>query len=105
MGDLGHVRYESKVGHDSWRLAKVVVAKPDSDGKVRTVEVEFRPRHVRDIPKPYITKPPVRMTIGVQRFAVLLPMEEQIAQQGKAQEEPNLPTDLDTVPPQPTEMS
>ena len=77
VGDLGHVRYEAKVGQDDWRLARVVKAAEDDNGKVRTITVQFQPRHVKDIPKPYRKKVPVEMTIGVQRFAVLLPAEEQ----------------------------
>ena len=83
VGDLGHLKYLRKVGQDDWRLAVVVVADPDDDGVVRTVSVGFRPRHKSDSGKPYASKAEQTMTIGAQRFAVLMAVEEvdQMAQQ------------------------
>ena len=75
-GDIGHVRYPRKVGDHEWRLAMVEVAAPDEDGVVRTITVAFRPRHKADNGKPYATKNATRMTIGVQRFAVLMTLDE-----------------------------
>ena len=43
-GDIGHIRYEQKVGHPDWRLAMVETVHPDAEGLVRTVTVAFRPR-------------------------------------------------------------
>ena len=77
VGDIGHVRYEQKLGPDNWRIARVATADPDEDGKVRTIVVEFRPRHKADAGKPYKTKKPDKMELAIQRFAVLLPLEEQ----------------------------
>ena len=74
--DVGHIRYPRKVGEDDWRLAVVEVAKEDDDGVVRTVTVAFRPRHKKDAGKPYAPKEAQRMTIGAQRVAVLLAVEE-----------------------------
>ena len=51
-------------------------ARQDEDGVVRTVTVAFRPRHKKDAGKPYASKDAQRMTIGAQRFAVLLAVEE-----------------------------
>ena len=76
VGDVGHIRYPRKVGEDDWRLAVVEVARLDDDGVVRTVTVAFRPRHKKDTGKPYASKEAQRMTIGAQRFAVLLAIEE-----------------------------
>ena len=39
--------------------------------------MEFRPRHARDKGRRYKSKKPNYMDIGVQRFAVMLPIEEQ----------------------------
>ena len=64
------------MGEDDWRLAVVEAAKVDDDGVVRTVTVAFRPRHKKDAGKPYAPKEAQRMTIGAQRFAVLLAVEE-----------------------------
>ena len=75
-GDVGHIKYPRKVVDDDWRLAVVEAAKIDDDGVVRTVTVAFRPRHKRDAGKPYAPKEAQRMTIGAQRFAVLLAVEE-----------------------------
>ena len=76
IGDIGHIKYPRKVGEDDWRLAMVEVADQDDDGVVRTITVAFRPRHKRDVGKPYATKEAQRMKIGAQRFAVLMAIEE-----------------------------
>ena len=75
-GDIGHVRYERKVGDHKSRLALVEDALPDEDGVVRTITVAFRPRRKTDTGKPYTVKSATRMTIGVQRFAVLMTANE-----------------------------
>ena len=54
----------------------VEVAIPDADGTVRTITVAFRPRNKKDVKKSYISKEATRMTIGVQRFAILMTAEE-----------------------------
>ena len=81
VGDVGHILYEQKLGEHTWRVARVSAVKPSSDGIVRTITVSFRPRHVRDKAKKYQTKRPLELEIGVQRFAVLLPLEEQSTMQ------------------------
>ena len=77
VGDIGLLKYEKQLGPDSWRLAKITRADPDDDGLVRTIGVEFRPRNKKDVGKGYRSKLPQFMDIGVQRFAVMLPLEEQ----------------------------
>ena len=86
QGDIGHVRYERKVGDHEWRLAMVEEAVPDDDNVVRTITVAFRPRHKKDTGKPYVAKNANRMTIGVQRFAVLMTTDEMSSSQGDAGE-------------------
>ena len=76
VGDVGHVCYARKVGEQEWRLAMVETAAPDEDGVVRTITVAFRPRHKADTGKPFVAKTATRMTIGVQRFAVLMTVDE-----------------------------
>ena len=76
MGDLGHIRYEQKLGTHTWQVARVVKVKLGDDQVVRTIMVNFRPRHVSDLCKKYVSKHPEEMEIGVQRFAVLLPIKE-----------------------------
>ena len=103
VGDVGVLRYEQKLGPDSWRLARISKADPDQDGLVRTIQVELRPRHVSDRGKAYKSKKPVVMVIGVQRFAVMLPAEEQV---GKSLED--RPADDDAsqeAPPRSSEMT
>ena len=82
QGTSATFRYEKKVGEHEWRLAMVDDAVPDEDGVVRTIVVAFRPRHKKDLGKPYVAKDAVRMTIGVQRFAVLMTVEEMCSSQG-----------------------
>ena len=77
VDNIGHVQYEEKLGTHSWRIAKVIKVKPGADGLVRTITVSLRPRHVSDRLHGYKYKVPVEMELGVQRFAVLLPAEEQ----------------------------
>ena len=88
VGDVGHVKYPKKVGKDDWRIAMIETAAPDDDGVVRTVTVAFRPRNKRDTGKPYVSKEAQRMTIGSQRFAVLLAAEEAEVQQTQQEEDP-----------------
>ena len=75
-GDIGHVKYAKEVGDHDWRLAMVEDAVADNDGVVCTVTVAFRPRNKRDTGKPYVSKTAQKLTIGVQRFAVLLAADE-----------------------------
>ena len=75
-GDVRHVKYAKELGDHDWRLAMVEDAKEDDDGVVRTMTVAFRPRNKRDTGKPYVSKTAQKLTIGVQRFAVLLAADE-----------------------------
>ena len=78
VGDIGHLRYDKKLGKDAWRLAIVTQADPDPDGCVRTISVSLRPRHKADSGKPYIHKTPQDIQVGIQRFAVLLAAGEEV---------------------------
>ena len=102
VGDLGHVRYEQKLGYNVWRLARVAAADPDDDGCVRTVMVEFRPRNVKDRSK---AKEPVSMEICAQRFAVLLPIEDQEEVTTTILDHDDARQELGESHPQSTEMS
>ena len=61
-------------------------AKEDDDGVVRTVTVAFRPRNKRDTGRPYVSKMAQKLTIGVQRFAVLLATDEVLEHEEKEDE-------------------
>ena len=69
---------------------------PDDDGLVRTINVTFRPRHVRDQGKKYRVKQPLDMDIGVQRFAVMLPVEEQESE--SRQDDGAEPAEVESIP-------
>ena len=45
---------------------------------VRTVTVGFRRKDVREPALPYVVKPLQEIQIGVQRIAVILPVEDQM---------------------------
>ena len=77
VGDIGHIIYKSSLGKSAYRLCKIVTVSPDSHGVVRTCTVAFRPRHRAEKGQRYLAKEPLQMQIGVQRFAVLLPLELQ----------------------------
>ena len=96
VGDIGLLKYDKSLGSDSWRLARVARVDPDEDGLVRTINVRFRPRHVRDQGKKYRAKQPLDMDIGVQRFAVMLPVEEQESWSG--QEDAAEPAEVKSIP-------
>jgi transposase InsO family protein len=77
VGDIGHIKYDSKVGRPSWKLARVTEVHPGADQKVRTITVSFRPTRAGEKVLPYNPKGLTKMKIGVQRFAVLYTTEEQ----------------------------
>ena len=77
VGDLGHLKFDSKVSRPEWRLCRVDQTFPGQDGHVRTIEVSFRPRHTTEKVLPYCHKKSNKITVGVQRFALLCPIEEQ----------------------------
>ena len=79
VGDIVLVRHQGKVAKPSYRLARVLNAKPDDHGVVRTVTVGYRPRHVADKKKGrrYVAKPLEELAAPVQRLVVLLAVEEQ----------------------------
>ena len=101
VGDIGLLKYDKALGSDSWRLARVAKVYPDDNGLVRTVNVCFRPRHVRDKGTKYRSKEPLDMDIGVQRFAVMLPVEEQES----GQEDAAVLEEVEPFPRQASEMT
>ena len=79
------VHWEKKIGKGVYKLARVTKVHPDVHGRVRTVTVGFRGK---DSGKtlPYISKPLQEMKIGVQRVAVICPIEEQVSDSDKQEE-------------------
>ena len=53
---------------------------PDVHGTVRTVKVGMRKRDQRESALPYVPKPLQEIEVGVQRIAVICPVEEQVDQ-------------------------
>ena len=77
VGDIVLVLYEKKVGKGTYRLGRVTDVHPDIHGIVRTVTVGLRKSDKREKLLPYVSKPLVEMKLGVQRVAVIGPVEEQ----------------------------
>jgi len=77
VGDVGHMLYKAALGKSAYRLCRVISTSPDTHGVVRTCTVGFRPRHRAEQGEEYQSKELTTMIIGVQRFAVLLPLELQ----------------------------
>ena len=76
-GDIVLVHYGKSIGKGDYRLAKVLSAEPDAHGRVRTVTVGARKRDKREATLPYRSMPLDEITVGVQRLAVICPIEEQ----------------------------
>ena len=75
-GDVVLVKYEAKYGKPSYRLAKILVTKKDSDGLVRTVRVGMRPRDAREPNLPYKSKNLFEVEMPIQRLCLLVPVED-----------------------------
>ena len=78
VGDIVMIKYEGKCAPASYRLGVVTSVEVDSDGLVRTVEVEYSllselPAAERLLYKGITKK---RLTVAVQRLVLILPVEE-----------------------------
>ena len=83
VGDIALLRYSTKYTAPSYRLCKVVGVKTGEDGQVRSCEVALRPRRKgEDQEERHQHKKLATLTVGVQRIAVILPMEEQEREEG-----------------------
>ena len=82
VGDIVLVHYPSRASKGDYRLARISAVHPDPHGIVRTVTVIMRPRDKREkvtADPPHLKpKPPVELSLGIQRLAVILPVEEQL---------------------------
>ena len=76
VGDIVLVKYAKKLTPSLYKLARVVEAKTDRKGLVRTVVVEMRPTDSRERSLPYRSKKLTRMTLPVQRLVVLHAVED-----------------------------
>ena len=81
--DIALLRYTTKYTAPSYRLCRVVGVKVGEDGQVRSCDVALRPRRKgEDQGKEYQHKTLATITVGVQRIAVILPVEEQEGEEG-----------------------
>ena len=101
VGDVVLVHYPSRISKGDYRLARIVAVHPDHHGVTRTVTVAMRPRDVREkvsSEPPYLApKPPVELQLGIQRIAVVLPVEEQEDGLGTATQGPTDKSDSDSL--------
>ena len=78
VGDVGLIKYSSKHAAPAFRLCRVAAVFPDEEGHVRTCEVKLRPRRQGESGAPsYKYRAPNVLKVGVQRIAIILPVEEQ----------------------------
>ena len=77
VDDIVLVLYDRKVGKADYRLARILDVHPDEHGTVRTVTVGMRRRDKRETGLPYQPRPLEKLKLGVQRLAVICPVEVQ----------------------------
>ena len=72
------VLYEKKIGKGDYKLGHIIATHPDTHGVVRTVTVGLRLRGKdKENPLTYVPKALDELRLGVQRVAVICPVEEQ----------------------------
>ena len=86
VGDVVLVLYDKKVGKGSYKLGRVTAVHPDAHGVVRTVTVGMRRMDKREPSLPYKSVPLTEIKLGVQRVAVICPVDEQ-GEQGVQEEQ------------------
>ena len=65
------------MGKGVYKLGRVLKVHPDAHGVVRTITVGMRRSDVREPTLPYVPKALDEIKLGVQRVAVICPVEEQ----------------------------
>ena len=91
VGDVVLVLYEKKVGKGIYRLGRVLDTHPDEHGVVRTVTVGMRKIDKREKLLPYVPKPLAEIRLGIQRIAVIWPVEEQVPSDNRVQAREGVP--------------
>ena len=76
VDDIVLVLYDRKLGAGVYRLGRILRTCPDAHGRVRTVVVGMRKR-IRDKGADYAPAKLEEHTLGIQRIAVICPVEEQ----------------------------
>ena len=78
VNDVVLVLYEKKIGKGDYKLGRVIATHPDAHGIVRTVTVGLRLRGKdKENSLTYVPKALDELRLGVQRVAVICPVEEQ----------------------------
>ena len=74
---------DSNVYRGEWRMCEVAKVFPDGSGKVRNVEIMFKPK--QSGAGPYISIKPVYLRRHVNNLIVIVPADEQEDQLGELQ--------------------
>ena len=69
--------YSKQVGKGEYRLGRILRVHPNSHGIVRTVTIGLRGMDRSAGTLPYVPKPLEEITLGIQRVAVICPVEDQ----------------------------
>ena len=77
VGDIVLVGYDNRMSKGDYRLARVLEVYPDVHNVVRTVKVGMRKRNQREPVMPYVAGQLDELRLGVQRLAVIYPIEDQ----------------------------
>ena len=77
VGDVCLLKSSCKFAAPTYRMCRVVEEKQDGHGIVRTVTVELRGKHKDSGDPVYQNRRVKAIEVGVQRLAVILPIEEQ----------------------------
>ena len=77
VGDIVLVNYDKKLKKAEYKLGRIIQVHPDGHGVVRTVTVAIRRTTRREPAATYVTRPLDEIQLGVQRMAVIYPIEDQ----------------------------
>ena len=72
------VHYPKKLGKGDYKLGRILRVLKDVHGVVRTVVVGLRGKDRSAGTMPYVPKPLEEIALGIQRVAVIVPIEEQV---------------------------
>ena len=75
-GDIVLIMFDRRLGAKEYRYGRVLEAKVDSDGRVRSCDVGVLPRDKRRNPLPYVNKGLLTMTVPIQRLCMVTPVEQ-----------------------------
>ena len=76
--DIVLVHYAKKLGKGDYKLGRILRVREDVHGVVRTVVVGIRGKDRSAGTMPYVPKPLDEISVGVQRVAVIAPVEDQV---------------------------